>query len=523
MAPGGEVDSVIRDIFGEGFLRYDDTLPAYDLALLPQFLGESETPYWGQQTSHLPPLQVLPSPTNNLLFEPLPRALPRAASQDGTLYPLLGTFLDCLHPSMPFFMRSYLINGMTERRHHSSRAFNALLHAICALTLLQPVKGNQSLRRDRAQWAEQLLAKATNLHAAHADFGEAPVLEHVMTSVFLFGCHFCRNTHNAAKVRLREAGALADVMGLYNPASYELVSAEEKDSRVRTVVLLTVIERIYALQRGHILYSHPLNGREIGRLLETAVQSAAAGNEADYKAVEGLQHMIDQVDFIDDSVLRCWKETCRRDPQHRHVPASTIRSLLKRYATPRPMHALLCESQLADIVITRHWVRHVLWNLGFRHGYLDATNPDPEMRPDHAMDIAQDAVVACEQFRGSLEVHGVGLAEKLYDIAVSAVSVAQPYYLPLTYYGSFPDQGSPREGEDRMVEPSRQLPPRPEVADPNMSGGRQRWTRAAVRRLLNKYLAILSLFRGGDHPFLRPYMQMLCALDGGGVETVQVL
>jgi hypothetical protein len=151
-------------------------------------------------------------------------------------------FLDCLHASMPFFMRSYLVNGMTERRHHSSRAFNALLHAICALTLLQPVQGDQSLRQDRAQRAEQLLATATNLHA-HADFGQDPALEDVMTSVFLFGCHFCRNTHNAAKVRLREAVTLADVMGLYDPASYELVSIEEKDCRVRTVVLLTVIER----------------------------------------------------------------------------------------------------------------------------------------------------------------------------------------------------------------------------------------------------------------------------------------
>jgi hypothetical protein len=148
------------------------------------------------------------------------------------------------------------------------------------------------------------------------------------------------------------------------------------------------------------------------------MQSAVTGDEADYKAVEGLRHMIQQVDFIDDSVLRCWKETCKLDGeaggsdggQQRHVPVSTICSLLKRYAAPPPMHALLGEPQLADITITRHWVRHVLWNLAFRHCYVDAASPDTEMRHDYAIDIAHDAAAACDRFSvDSLEVHGVGL------------------------------------------------------------------------------------------------------------------
>jgi len=139
------------------------------------------------------------------------------------------------------------------------------------------------------------------------------------------------------------------------------------------------------------------------------MQSAAAGDESEYKAVEGLRHMMEQVDFIDDSILRCWKEACKADmdaetsrggsarQQHRHVPASTIRTLLMRYAAAPPLHALLGESQLADITITRHWVRHVLWTIGFRHGYVDAANPDPEMRPDNAFDIARDAAPVCER------------------------------------------------------------------------------------------------------------------------------
>jgi len=91
------------------------------------------------------------------------------------------------------------------------------------------------------------LTRRTCAAASQLDWMGAPVsgptLEDIMTSVFLFGCHFCKNTHNAAKVRLRVAAALAEVMGLYDPASYERVSADEKDCRARTLVVLTVIER----------------------------------------------------------------------------------------------------------------------------------------------------------------------------------------------------------------------------------------------------------------------------------------
>lgn len=63
-----------------------------------------------------------------------------------------------------------------------------------------------------------------------------------MTRIFLFGCHFCRNTHNAAKTRLPEAATLVDIMGLYNPMSYQLILPEERDCWIRTLALLTVIE-----------------------------------------------------------------------------------------------------------------------------------------------------------------------------------------------------------------------------------------------------------------------------------------
>ncbi len=102
---------------------------------------------------------------------------------------------------------------------------------------------------------------------------------------------------------------------------------------------------------------------------------------------------------------------------------------------------------------------------------------------------------------------------------MSALSAAQSYYLSPADDGGFPDQTSLRgqeenDGEGDVFTASETASTiNPALTITHASRGGRRWTQAAIQRLLNKYLAIFSLFRGGEHPFLRPYMQMLCALD----------
>ena len=148
---------------------------------------------------------------------------------------------------MPFFKRSYLIDNIYAQRPLHDQSFNALIHAISALTVFQMVQKDTGNPRssDGIDKAESLLAEAVRLHS-HVDFGEDPVLEHVLTSVFLFGCQFSKGNHHAARFRLREAVTLAETMGLDDPQTYESVSRDEKDRRLRTFLCLTVIHRYVA-------------------------------------------------------------------------------------------------------------------------------------------------------------------------------------------------------------------------------------------------------------------------------------
>jgi hypothetical protein len=152
----------------------------------------------------------------------------------------------------------------------------------------------------------------------------------------------------------------------------------------------------------------------------------------------GLNEMIDLVDFIDDRVVRCWKKQCwlesasarenegkGGDDQPRHVSHATVCALLRRYSCPlvrpRPIGGNsvsdVYDAQYVDILITRHWIRNMLWNLGQEHGFIDEASADVEMRPRYTLAIACETVETCEQFSmSSLEVHGLGLVSFLFPI-----------------------------------------------------------------------------------------------------------
>lgn len=88
-----------------------------------------------------------------------------------------------------------------------------------------------------------LLDRAVRLHSA-ANLGETPVLESILTRIFLFACQFCKGNHGAAKFRLREEAALAETMRLGDGKGYYYcgLPRDETDRRLRPVLCLTMVE-----------------------------------------------------------------------------------------------------------------------------------------------------------------------------------------------------------------------------------------------------------------------------------------
>ncbi|EXK24403.1 hypothetical protein FOMG_18865 [Fusarium oxysporum f. sp. melonis 26406] len=435
---------------------------------------------------------------------------------------LVDIFLSRLHLSMPFFKRSYLSDNVRHGQHERDRQFNALLHSICAYTLFQPiVSEDRHLFSGRLKLAESVLSCSIALHGCR-DFGQEPTIDTVITSFFLFGCQFCRGNHNAALVRLREAQVLAELLHLNDPSGYGNIMPGEFDRRVRTVTALIIIDRIYALQRATKLQMPRLMASEVMDL-HSLINGASSPEEApEDLAIEGIRQMIDSTDFVDDTVVRCWKNSCQMDPEEQHVTPERVTYLLARYMRPlRPTSATGTEAQHADILITRHWICSMLWTLSFHHGYTSFSASSKELQPSYAVHIAAETVEACSKFAlSSLETHGVGLVEKLFEIAVNLTQVARAFELNMERTdGGNAISGSRSSAvlETESLDPTYVAPPSEELdwtaQLPNNFIDSRETQISHVMAILNRFLALLALFRGGNHPFLKPFVDIIATMN----------
>ncbi|KAF5540162.1 transcription activator amyR [Fusarium mexicanum] len=445
-----------------------------------------------------PPLQNLSS-QNGVLDRLL---------DDSTIPQLIDVFLERLQQSMPFFTRSFLRQNIARQRHLQDRSFGSLVQAICSLVLLQPVQSQEKYSwPNREARADAHLALAVNLHS-QSDLGQSPTLETIMTSVFLFGCQFCKGNFDAARFRLREAAALAEVMNLDKPESYGRIGDTEKQRRLRTLISLAIIERIYSIQRDYIPGTKLLSRNKLQELQNAIVSSHDRGEGENTIAMECISNMLEQVDFIDPGIIKCWKGFCWEEEAPTHVTRSTILALLRRYQIPPQFSGssgIDTHAQHVDILVTRHWIRIKLWSLASSHGYVESLSDDEEFRHEYAVTIASEALDTCSQFQmTSLEVHGIGLVEKLSDLATCAalqVNESHATYPPTddrSYHVDFNNPGSNR------------IPPQEHSPNSISSSGS---VNNGAEEMLNGYLSLFAFFRRGRRPFLKPYMRLLLLRD----------
>lgn len=126
-----------------------------------------------------------------------------ASIHEGGLLPWIDIYFNRLHPTVPVLDRSSLYKNILTQEHRRNPNFGALLLALCAFALTQPVQiDERPSNSTRILQAKSYLNEAVKMRSC-SDFGENPTLEAILTSFFLFACLFGSNQHNAAWHRLR--------------------------------------------------------------------------------------------------------------------------------------------------------------------------------------------------------------------------------------------------------------------------------------------------------------------------------
>ncbi|KAJ5783711.1 transcriptional regulator family: Fungal Specific TF [Penicillium psychrosexuale] len=470
----------------------------------------------------------IPQEGPNMAFSPTVRSM-RSDTQEtdaiwpstineANIIPWIDVYFDRLHPTIPVLNRSSLYTSMITQEHRKNSQFGAMLLSLCAFSLTQPIEINERpTSSSRALQARAMMNAATKMRSC-SDFGENPTIEAVLTSFFLFGCLFGSNQHNAAWLRIREALDLAATLGLNDPESYQDLSGEEKGQRLRTYLVLSITERAYALQRRHPITFWGKPGftmRSVHDFIHSATHSVVSGivvhNEKDAEGMMGLARMMELFDAIDEDVIDCWNRRCDGSNGYCQrltaVKALSIHQNLNRVNQAERYRGYdwferakegresrnvtfamgLRETQAADVFITQKWLQNRVWLLSSTHGLLSAHSEQPELSFGYAVSVAESTLRLCQSLRlSSMEAHGIGLTEKLYDIAICATNIlcnTNPSYgIGLNMPVNFPE-----------IIPTT--------------------TTSTAQSLAEDFLLLMTSFRGGNHPYLEKYRAHLRSLQ----------
>lgn len=165
-----------------------------------------------------------------------------------------------------------------------------------------------------------------------------------------------------------------------------------------------------------------------------------SSDHSDSVAMTGLLYLIETFDNIEETVIECWNGNCKVsdgmcESFDRRRALQTFRAQYRAReacltgnisfapsATPLPLTELI-ESQQVDILITQLWLLNRLWSLCLSHGLLQESSDHAELRYRFACDIAISVNEQCKRFPlPTLEIHGVGLVEKIYDVAIGVIT-----------------------------------------------------------------------------------------------------
>ncbi|EMC92493.1 hypothetical protein BAUCODRAFT_27768 [Baudoinia panamericana UAMH 10762] len=414
--------------------------------------------------------------------------------KDDEILQYIDIFFDRLYSTLPVVDRHDFQRKVMLQRYLHDSSFAALVLSMCAFALLQPVYHQEYESMDRRQSVAKDMLQAANTMRSSFDFGENMTLETVLTSFFMFAALFGLNLQKAALLRLREAAEVGKLLGLHRPDNYAPLGFDEKSRRLRLFYILAVTERGFALQRNHSSTFSRQHIRTMSPVLEELQAKASQRSEAiivhdqrSAPAMHGLLQLIALFESVDAEIVPCFNRSCT--PRNQRCMQLTTAVAIKTYdaikgvigrpadrregqpvCSPRvnldityttQASSELSTSQYADCFTLQQWLLIRLWVACLAHDLLSADESCLVLSPTFPVAIAWDVWSKCNALgEAVLEVHGLGMIERIHDVAMGVVLTLQSH------------------SETRSLVP---------------------WDYGC--QVVEQYLGLLARLRNGQHPF----------------------
>lgn len=122
---------------------------------------------------------------------------------------------------------------------------------------------------------------------------------------------------------------------------------------------------------------------------------------------------------FDDTFIGLWNKA-----NEANAPGDWLRRLQQELSEALPVYLDCAEAQAVDLRLSQSWLKTMVWQLSISHGALSSFATDNAMSLNYPIEVSRDLVAATSQFsQTSMEVHGIGLLEKLFDVACTLTDV----------------------------------------------------------------------------------------------------
>lgn len=296
-------------------------------------------------------------------------------------------------------------------------------------------------------------------------------------------------------------------------------------------------------------------------------------DDAEATCMLGLLQLIRLFDAIDEDFLRCWNEQCKNDSGgcrflreetvvriyeqiNRHDPLAAVERRTALGSSTAPLqrtgpssrsplenlsqhsfpsqtgaHSLetgqaqesyvpiwlssakITSSQEADILVNQQWLQNRLWHLCLSHKLLVPQSEHAALCIYNAISIAESTLRICQSMSlTSIEVHGIGLVEKLYCIVESAIAAIRHRETAGDWWSEGHMDISDQDARSRNDEADKYSHNGSERGSDLGGIGERRgnvpphlWHVERYKPLLLGFLELFKTIRAGDHIFLERY------------------
>ncbi|KAF2458710.1 hypothetical protein BDY21DRAFT_341101 [Lineolata rhizophorae] len=349
------------------------------------------------------PIAPAPPPTS------MPSQLePRSPIFDTNFFiELIPDYLSCVYPVNPVITEAEVRDSIF--RMNAEREHAAFAHAYAAVTINLTRSDPIQQMPDISSQISELLSKAIDIQGP-VTLDDHPTIRKIMSSTFLEICFMALRKYDLAFYYLREAITMIHMMRIENPEAMQNLDSSERARRQRLYWEAFVHERFLAIADFRPCVLSPL------------WEMPEFDPSLPYGIHEGFYQIIKLFRLMDDDFLRRWLgDRSLVDVPWVEEKHKQLDDDLKEWEVEVGM---LNDMQQADLIITRQWMRTVIWQMAMSNCLLSSTAAKDCMTFQLPLRLStQLRHFIIKISPKAIGIHGSGILEKLFEITDTIADV----------------------------------------------------------------------------------------------------